>query len=335
MQIKSKSKLLKFSILLGILTIIMLVFFSTYYFSINNSFKNYENNINSVVSSINKINDNIGSLYSTSEDTTKILLDSLPSKVNLLNNIKHKLNTINPSAKYKKSYEYLYKGLDNNILTYNHLINLLKEPLNKDYEKNINKLNDSFDSCQKYYTLFSTKNSAILLPNNLKNIIIHSTNYVYDYMRKERDKEISKNQIIEFYNKIDEVYSQFNSLKTDYLVQLKNPREDHKLYDSLDSKLDKDLEKAKNLKKMLYEISIPEDKMNIYNSLKNLLYSYDNYIQSFKYTVSIEKIKTSNKAVKVEELDALYIDANNKLSEVDMYYDSFVKLYNEFKKSIY
>lgn len=335
MENKSKSTLIKISIILGIIVIITLVFFATYYFSINKSFNGYESNIGTIVNSINKVNSDIEKLNNKDKFDPKTVSESLWGKTKLLNDVKNKLNNITPPAKYKNSYNYLIKGLNQNISTYNYLINLLKSPINSNYQKNIDNIKYSYRECEKYYSSFTMKNVYLNKPNALENLIDNSIDYTYEEFKKHRDKEISQNQLIDFSEKIDSIYSSFSQIKKDYFNLLPQARVNKITYDDLLGKIDTDLSEIKKVSKDLYSISIPEKQTNIYNSLKTLLNDYQDYLENFKYTISIEQIKIKNENANMETLNSLYNTSNAKLANVNIDVESFTNLYKELKKSLY
>ncbi|WP_035292419.1 hypothetical protein [Clostridium sp. KNHs214] len=335
MENKSKGTLIKISIISGIIAIITLVFFATYYFSINKSFNGYESNIDTIVNSINKVNSDIEKLNTNDKFDPKTISESLWGKTKLLNDIKNKLNNITPPAKYKDSYNYLMKGLNQNISTYNYLINLLKAPTNSNYQKNIDNIKYSYRECEKYYSSFTMKNITLNRPKSVENLINTSINYTYEEFKKYRDKEISQNQITDFSEKIDTVYTNFSKIKKDYFNLVPEARVNKINYDDLLGKIDVDLSEIKKISKDLYAISIPERQAGIYNSLKTLLNDYQDYLENFKYTVSIEQIKIKNDNVDMESLNSLYNTSNAKLANVNIDIENFTNLYKELKKSLY
>ncbi|WP_138206915.1 hypothetical protein [Haloimpatiens lingqiaonensis] len=335
MENKSKKIIIKISIISGIIAIIALVFFTTYYFSINKSFNGYKANISNVVNSINKINSGVENLNFKDKFDPKVISEDSLKRAKQLNDIKNKLNNITPPAKYKDSYNYLISGLKQNISIYNYLINLLKDPTNTNYQKNIDNIKYCYRECEKYYSAFTMDKLSLNSLKPVSDLINASTNYTYEEFKKFRDKEISLNQLMDFSEKIDSVYMNFSKTKKDYFTLLPQVREGKIHYSDLLDNLNEDLSQIKIISKDLYAISIPENQITIYNSLKTLLNDYDDYLQNFKYTISIEQVKNGNTVVDIEELNALYDSANAKLANVNINQENFTNLYKELKKSIY
>ncbi|MFD3155677.1 hypothetical protein ACFIJ5_02260 [Haloimpatiens sp. FM7330] len=335
MKDSTKKLLINFSIIIGVIALIIIVFFSTYYFSINKSYKSYEKNIQNIVNSINETNNNIANLSNSDTYNSELVSKELSSKIQHLNDIKSKLNDLNPTDKYKKSYNHLNDGLKNNITMYNYLLILINKPLDKNIESSIKKLKLSKDDCINYYSIFDINNLKITLPEKTIQFVNNSTNYVYEKIRVERDKEISQNQLIEFSNNIDTILNDFLSIKTDYPSMLLDARKNLIEYKEISTLINTNISKLKTLKRNLYNISVPENQSKIYDSLKNVFTTYESYLESFKYSLAIEKIKVKNTNSDIKTFDKLYENPKRKLSDTNINYDKFISLYKEFKKDIY
>lgn len=314
--------------------VLIIVFFGTYYFYINKSSKGYEKNMKTIVNSINKLNHNVETFYSQNQFNPKNMSDEIWINVKQLNNLKNKLESIEVPHRNKTSYNHLYKGLSSNISMYNYIIVLLNDPTNKNSTKTIDNIKSSYKTCKQSYSLFSTNKISINISKTIHDLINQCINYSYDEFKNHRDSEISQNQLLEFSNKIEMTFKKFSTIKKDYFSLLNKTRSNEVTYDELSEIVNKDLESLKKLNRDLYSLSIPEKQINLYNSLKSLLNDYEEYAENFKYTLSIEKLKTKNNETNIENLNSLYNVANTKLSNVNIDYDNFSSLYEEFKKSI-
>lgn len=336
-----KNFLFKFILVIMIICLIILVLYITYFFYVNKSYKSYEKNINKIVSTVQKINSDIYELYDNNTYDTKKVSEILSSKINSLTNTKNKLNGLNPAQKYQNSFEYLSNGLSYNIKLYKYtydLINSLSDDADDKIENYIDAINNSKDNCIINYTNFSKLNDSlsVTLPKQTLNLIDNSINYSYFKVKEQKNKEIVHSQLLDFEENINNYLSQFTSISNDYSVYLETIRNNDKSmsYDDLLDLVSADLTEIAKLKQNYYNLTIPKQCVDLYNSFKRVLDDYEAYGESFKYTLNIEKVKFNNDNLDNDSLNSMYKNTKDKFLKFQDSYDSFMDSYKSFKKDL-
>lgn len=333
MKAKSKKTLITLGIILLILAAIAGVFYGTYYYIINKSFRAYEKSIKSEIDKINKINLSITSFNKDKSIDPDKIKKELPAKVDLLLKEKEVISRINPAGKYTKAKEGLLNGLNSNILMYKQVQAIFANPQSKDVGNALEDLKKYKSNCIQSYSLVNIKNVQASFPSDASDTMDKIISYFTDMVKLNRDNDIKQSVNLEFMNNMDGIMSKLAAIKIDLSSNVAKVRTGSGSYDEVLALVDKNYDQLQEIEKSYSNVTIPQKATATYKLFKKVLDSYDAYLNSFKFAVTTEKQETAKGTPSKEFLDSLYASSSNSLQEGDKAYNDFIKLYSDFKNN--
>jgi hypothetical protein len=319
-------------IILSVLAFVLLVagvFYVSYYLSVGKSLNSYESNIKAYVEKINDINLSTESFIVGQTIDPEKIRKELPSKIDELLKIKDKLQGIIPTDKYKSDQDNLLNGVDKNILIFRQINLILSNPNGKDIDKAGEDLISYRDECNKYYSLITSK--KIMPSTNTKtNILVdNTTSYVNEIVGVHRDNEIIQKQNLEFINNMESIIAKFTPIKVDFSAQLIAARSQGKALDDVITTINKNKNSLDLLSQEFSNITVPSKALSCYKAFNKGINDYNNYMQSFIYSINNEKLSGNN--ISSDKINELYASPTAKFNDVIKDYSDFLKAYTDFK----
>ncbi|WP_291633668.1 hypothetical protein [Clostridium sp.] len=327
----SKSKILKIILYLSIFMTPIVIFFITYYSSINKVYGSYETTLVNHINGINLVNKNIDQFNSNQTIDVDYAKKQLPNIIKNLSDFRDNLANLTPTSKYKKDYENLKFGLDKNLLIYRQTLAILNNPSGGDVEISMDNLRTYRNDCMNFYSLVNIHNIKIELPKISLSFIDNVLNDSYTAVMMKKEEDITSEQNQEFINKIDALSLDFLDAKTNFYVYVIKARKKEMSYDDLLSLVDANFIKLNNIQTNFKSLSVPASAIPTYETLKTLLFLYESYLRDFKLALTSEKIQVTSAVVDQSLLDTLHTSSNKLFDEVEDCYNDFIKVYIELK----
>lgn len=327
-----KRRTFKIIIFLSIIMSSIGIFFASYYSSINKVYGSYETTVVDNINVINEVNKNIEQFF-TSNGTLDIeyAKKQLPSTINDLTKLKSTLASSRPSSKYKSDYENLKLGLDNNLSIYKQSLAILKDPSGPNVDEFSTTLKTYRNDCMNFYSLIDIHNIKIGLPKTSLTFIDNVLNDSSMAIRIQKEADIKSLQTQEFISKIDAISNNFSDVKINYYSYVVKVRKKDMSYDELLLSVSDNFTKLSNIQTNFKNLSIPTSTLPTYEAFRPLLDMYESYLRDFKLALTSEKIQALSAVVDPSASDSLYTSSNIKFSEIENYYNSFIKIFIELK----
>jgi len=332
-KLKAKyKKLLKIlGLTIGCFALAAAVFCITYYSFVDKSHNAYEGPIKKCISDVSKVNDSTSSLIKNNNLNEELAKKELVNKIDTLTKIKKSITNMIPTEKYNMSHNSLLSGLENNIMVFRQINEIVKNPQAKDIEKALEDLKKYETDCKTFYSQVSIDGCKISLGDICSKFVKNTYAYGSHQVSIRKGNEVLASQNLEFINSLDSIATSFSSLKTDLYTDVINGRSSS--FDSVISTIDKNKEAISLIRQDFDKLSIPAKAVDVYKSLNTLIDNYDAYIQSINYAVNVEKQdKEDSKSLTQADLDQLYNSANTKFTEINDEYESFIKLFADYKE---
>ncbi len=307
---KKKNNILFLSCIISFFMFVLI--FICFDFFILNDYNKYTNELHTYISKINQINTDATKIINDQSIDTKSAKIVLPKTITSLSKLNDDIKNYNVKDKYKSAFNYLNNGVNFNILMYKQLLAIINSPDSPDISSSVNNIIKYKNSCNNYYFNIKSKDSAFSLPKGSNILVKNASNMVSSFIRTKKDNEILNAENLEFENGVGNVIESFSSIKCNFYYYAECARKNTMSYDKAIAKVTENQNDFDDLKQQLSGITIPENKINIYNSLKKVLDDYDSYLNSFLAAIKKEKEETS--IYQSKDFSNLYKDANSKLS---------------------
>jgi len=309
------------------------VFYITYYVCLSKSLDAYEKPIKDYISAISEINNSTSSFIKSNKLDSEKAGKELTNKIDSLTKIKKSVTELIPTDKYNVSHNSLLSGLENNIMIFRQINEIVKNPQAKDIEKALEDLKKYEYDCRAYYSKVSIKGTQLSLGDTCINFIESTNAYAAQQVNLRKDKEILQGQSLEFINSLDSLLSIFTPINVDLYPNVVNARGNS--FDDVVLQIKKNKEAFSSLKESFGTLTVPSKGIDIYKALTKVIEDYDSYIQSLSYAVDVEKLDgEGSKSLTDTELTQLYSTANTKFADVTTNYEKFLKLYTELKDAV-
>ncbi|BAK81745.1 hypothetical protein RATSFB_1183 [Candidatus Arthromitus sp. SFB-rat-Yit] len=197
-------------------------------------------------------------------------------------------------------------------------------------KNNKNNVNENITSLKNYFDgiLISLK-SLPANSNLLKETIETITNIQNTYENSfytEKINSISNLNLNNFINKLNSIMYDFLPLIENIEEKLIEARENKYDYQLIINNLEKNLAISENLKLSLSKLPIPQDGLNLYHQMEEILEIYNEYNIKLKYCIKNENL------LQKEKLDK---DTLNKIyQQTDSIYSKLLNQYNTLKHKI-
>lgn len=327
-----RGKIFRIILFLSIIMTSIGIFFASYYSSINKVYDSYEITFVNNINGINEANKSIAEFFNSSgtidvEYATK----ELPHTINELTKLRDIIVNSKPTSKYKKDYENLKLGLDNNLLLYRQALAILKDPSGPEVESFGTTLKTYRNDCMNFYYLIDINNIKIELPKSSLTFIDTVLNESSMAIRIQKEDDIKSEQTREFISKIDAISKDFLEVKINYNSYVIKVRKKDISYDELLLIVDENFIKLNIVKNNFKSLSIPPPTIATYEAFKPLFEIYELYLRDFKLALISEKIQALSAVVDPSTSDSLYTSSNEKFTELENYYTMFIKRFTELK----
>ncbi|WP_040327607.1 hypothetical protein [Clostridium ihumii] len=251
-------------------------------------------------------------------------LKNIPALKENLNKVKETTNI--SSETQLQAYT---DAINNNILIYEQIELMLKNPMAKDNSISVANLKNYYDTANSNYSLL-VKDANIL--GELSTAIKLTNNYCLDKSNTKKVDKIQSEQNEIFVTTLDTFVSSFNDLKsTDLLEIVSKARNNEMTYELALSELDNHISKFSTLCSELKKLSIPNGAVKSYEKLNLSIDEYGNYLESFKHGLSMEKVYSKNEKKSKKMSNALYDNSKSYLDNCNEYYSKFLSFYKEYK----
>ncbi|MEG0308321.1 MAG: hypothetical protein RR636_10280 [Clostridium sp.] len=287
------------------------------------------------INSISKVNNKSKSFLDNNSLDIDTALKILPQMSDDLINISSNLN----SSKYiadnynTNDYTNLIKGLSENILIIDQLNAMLNNPYGSDIELAANNLKNFRDTTTNYYSLISYKNSIFDLGLSLNSAIDLSIDYCMSSNNLRKISEMKLAESTKFISTLGELVISLENLKCDYYSKVLECRSGNLTYELLISNLNDTLLKLNSVKSVLSQMTIPDRFSSIYDDFLEIITIYNNYLLDVKYAIVTENVRRSNKDIKKDFMDSLYISSNKIYSDMEVKYKKFINEYNSLNST--
>lgn len=255
-----------------------------------------------------KLDDNIDSI----ENIEKLL-----EEINILKQSKKNINTAMTLEQVKN---------------FDHLINsselYIKQILN--IKNNNNNINQSLVSLKNYFDDIVSSLKSLPANSNLLNEIIDTISLVQDTYENnfysEKINSISNINLNNFINQLNSIMYEFLPIIEDINPKLEKARNGQYDYKIILNTLDRDMEICKNLKLSLSKLPIPQNGLELYHQLEEILDIYYEYNLKLKYAIKNEDLS---------EKHELTEDSLNKMyDQINQLYSKILNNYNTLKHKI-
>lgn len=292
------------------------------------------NKLSKVSSEIVTINSSLQTAVTNDEFDHDKACDTLKQNLTSLNKINSNLEAINLKNSSSESLRHsLYNYINLNISLYNSSLDILNNKNQNDFSNLYKKLVTSEKDILQSSTDLANKRLDISFPK-AADIFFDSLNkYVNNLYKTNRENDIVSSQKLDFTLYLNNVISNFSTLKEDVQPALIKIREDNRDLSVLVDDIDKKKSDFNKIKNESYSVSIPSGSQDSYEALEDMLNSYEVYINSLDKSVKNE-INTSNSdkdSNSKELIDSSYTDTFDKYKSFLSYFDSLENAVSDYK----
>lgn len=320
-----KYNFLKYLIL--ILSSISLFCFSYNFFKEDSSsITNFS--LNNYLKKIYSINLQCTSFSSENEINITKALKRIPKIKEELENLNHSLS-ITKDIQNDENYPILKSAIDNNVLIYTQMESMLKNPSANDIETSAKNLRQYYNNALENYLLLKNDNDFL---KPLFYSIELTNNFCFASMNSAKQQTLKDDQLSLFIGTLVSIAESFIPLKTDMSNILSDARSNSITYELAISKVNDKISEVTELINQLIGIPVPNRGLECYENFKSSLSEYLNYLENFKYGLSMEKVYvSSDNKISKNSFDSLYENCKTHLDLTEKYFNSFKENYSLFK----
>lgn len=311
------------------LVLALLLFFLSYkvfnHFTVSRS----EKNISNIIEKILDVNKESSEFMVINDIDVEKALKSIPIMKENMYKIVESIDYSNKnlSDNDKKVYSHIYKGTQQNLLIFDQLIAILNNPTGKDILIACDDLKAYVENANNHYANLIVQNKPFSIGQPLSKFIDGSINYCINKLNSKKNEEIKENQLSKFGVSFNELQISFQRIKINFYSKALDCRNNKISYELVIRDINDTITKVDIIKKLLKEMSIPNNVLYIYEGLLNTVDTYSEYLIDIKYAMATEKVLVDKKDKSKVDLDSLYNTANNTYNNVDILYDKFMKEY--------
>ncbi len=288
-----------------------------------------EKNISNIIERIIDVNSESSEFIGIKDVDVEKALKSIPKmKENMYKIIESiDYNNKNLSDNEKNVYSHIYKGAQQNILIFDQLIAILNNPTGKDVLIACDDLKSYEKNANDHYANLIVKNKPLSIGQSLSKFIDSSINYCISKSNSKKSEEIKENQLSKFGVRFNELFISFQNIKINFYSKVLDCRANKISYELVIKDINDTITKVDTIKKLLREMSIPNNVLDIYEGLLKTVDMYSEYLIDIKYAMATEKVLSDKKDKSEIDLDSLYDTANKTYNNMDILYDKFMKEY--------
>jgi hypothetical protein len=311
-------------------------FLGTYYYFVSETNQSFEENMEELIAEINETNEMVSEFNQGNTIDEDLTRKELPELINKLVQARGKLQKLSVSEGHRLAHANLLKALEANIDFYKHLLSMLDSSRFEEISDDYNSMNKNETELRKYYSDFSIRDLTISIPDATNTFINNSKNYGRELIRLSQDSDIIQDQSREFLLKLDDVSRRFLSFKTDYSEELQDIRSGSGSYDELLTLIDNQSGDYMDLKRDFLSITIPSTDNNsakaVHDAFNAMLIEHENFIVQLRYSITEEKLRSTNGPLSTDDIKTLYSEANKLFVSVNEKHNNFIRTLVEFRK---
>jgi len=209
------------------------IFIIGYIYIAKTSNNSYEYSLNVYIKAINKVNLSTKDFVKDGAIDAKMVKSNIPSIISTLQKSKDKILILTPDNKLKSSHDSLVEGLTNNINIYTQLLIMLNNPEAADINTSLDNIKNFKQGSITYYSKVLIPKIKIGLQKSTVAFIDSSIYYVDQLIKTKQNHIIEASQNVDFTNGIDEIFNNFQVVKTDFKAFLYSLRNNNGSYDDL------------------------------------------------------------------------------------------------------
>lgn len=273
--------------------------------------------LNDISDKLNKINSSL----SLSDFDPKKASVELDSNFDQLVDLKDELQSMDISKdKYKDLKVSLLNHINLNLNLYSNSMSALNGTNKDNFQSIYDSLLESREKLSDSACSLNQNRINIELSPKTENFFNSLNNYVDTSYRTFTDSEITRSEKCEFLLSLDDIITDFSSLKEDLKPAVSNIQSTGRDISPLVCDIKNKKSSLKNVKDRISSLSVPEDAFKCYTCLEDMMSSYEIYLN--KLSFAVKKNSTSD-----------YDDAFDKYQDFLTYYDSFIKAVDEYRKA--
>lgn len=294
-----------------------------------NEYNKYKKQLTTYATNIYSINSKVMSINNGQTIDIGNAKNKLPNIINSLISINKNLESYTPNSKYKSTFDSLKLGLDNNILMYKQLYSILNNLESNDINTSMTNVINYKNACNKYYGAIKSSHKNFSLPEASITFINNSSSYVSNFIKIKNNRDIINTQNMEFENSINDIIRKFDLTKTDLSYYSESARKNSISYDNAIIKVQNNKDNFNNIFQQFSQINVPQNQIELYKSVNQVLSDYNSYVDSFLSSLKKEKASSLPK-ISSDDIDDIYKDSNDKYITMN---NDFNKLKNTLKNT--
>ena len=321
-MIKFKSKDIKFSIItLSTLFISIIV--------LTLSFKNNDLHKLSIVSQeICNVNKDLGSTINNTDFNLNESINILKKNLVELQNLNNSLENINVTDKNINLKNQLSSYIQSNIKLYESSLSILSMQNPNKFSSLYNDLLKSEQNILINTDSFKNSKLNLYFPEEANIFFIKLNQYVNDSFKSTREKDIIYSQKQDFLIGINSILSDFSYLKEDLQPIINNIKDTKRSLSILIGDINTKRSKYLEIKEKSYSMTLPNGSQECYESLIEMLNSYEIYLNSIERSI---KYDIDNSKANDNKLNA---DINNNYKDSFDKYNTLTSCYDDLKNNI-
>lgn len=219
----------------------------------------------------------------------------------------------------------LSTSVDSTINLYDTSLNLLASPGSINSNDILTNFDDLKNQCISDYEILSAKGVNVRFSNSTLSFFNNYYGYLNTLVKINRDSQFKDSIEKEFVYKLESFKNDFTYLNEDLTPAINKIKEDNRDLEVIIDDIYKKEKLYEYLEETLSRISVPEGRMDTYETLKEYLNAYNPYLIAIKEAVILDKT-TDNKE---EDINKKYKEASSKRENLLTTFEGFINKLNK------
>lgn len=219
----------------------------------------------------------------------------------------------------------LSTSVDSTINLYDTSLNLLASPGSITSNDILTNFDDLKNQCISDYEILSAKGVNVRFSNSTLSFFNNYYGYLNTLVKINRDSQFKDSIEKEFVYKLESFKNDFTYLNEDLTPAINKIKEDNRDLEVIIDDIYKKEKLYEYLEETLSRISVPEGRMDTYETLKEYLNAYNPYLIAIKEAVILDKT-TDNKE---EDINKKYKEASSKRENLLTTFEGFINKLNK------
>lgn len=269
---------------------------------------------------------------SLSDSIDDLSIDTSKSSSNLsegltsLRELSLRISEVNAtSIKNSDIKDALSTSVDSTINLYDTSLNLLASPGSINSNEILTNFDDLKNQCISDYEILSAKGVNVRFSNSTLSFFNNYYGYLNTLVKINRDSQFKDSIEKEFVYKLESFKNDFTYLNEDLTPAINKIKEDNRDLEVIIDDIYKKEKLYEYLEETLSRISVPEGRMDTYETLKEYLNAYNPYLIAIKEAVILDKT-TDNKE---EDINKKYKEASSKRENLLTTFEGFINKLNK------